>query len=161
MRVLPAGLHHRPVIDRANRAKPVPRSSPKTGMTTRAEEGLINHAFTCNAIPAQLTTYSCIQRFHAFPGHSPISGTTIIVHRPSNASSKQNAQHGNAHHRLRPPLISMPPTIPAATATPPMIATPIRPSLDTLSSISCRRLPACRFPGSLSRSKSLYRLASA
>lgn len=58
-------------------------------------------------------------------------------------------------------LISTPPITPAATARPLTMATPIRPSRATLSSISVRRFDACRFAGSFSRSRSLYRRASA
>jgi len=58
-------------------------------------------------------------------------------------------------------LISMPPSTPAATATPPAIASPYMPSLDTLSSMSPCKLWLCRFPGSFSSSSSLYRRASA
>ncbi|KAG7135859.1 hypothetical protein HYQ46_008843 [Verticillium longisporum] len=61
---------------------------------------------------------------------------------------------------LRTFRIKKAPTTPAATATPLTIATPIRPSLATLSSTSCRRLDACRFAGSFSSRRSLYRLAS-
>lgn len=57
--------------------------------------------------------------------------------------------------------ISTPPMTPAATASPLTIATPTSPSLATLSSISVRRLLACRFAGSFSSSRSLYRRASA
>lgn len=58
-------------------------------------------------------------------------------------------------HRLLAPLKIIPPTTPAASAKPPTIAIPTNPSLDTLSSISCPRLAACMFAGSLSRSRSL------
>lgn len=58
-------------------------------------------------------------------------------------------------------LIIMPPSTPAATATPPAIASPYMPSLDTLSSIRPCRLWLCRLPGSFSSNNSLYRLASA
>ena len=51
-------------------------------------------------------------------------------------------------HLLFVPLNSIPPTTPAAIATPPKIATPIIPSLATLSSIKPRRLPACKLAGS-------------
>ena len=66
-----------------------------------------------------------------------------------------------SHHFLRAPLTIMVPTMPAATASPPTIATPTIPSFATLSSIRPLRLPACIFVGSWSSKMSLYRLASA
>jgi hypothetical protein len=63
-------------------------------------------------------------------------------------------------YRLLAPLRTRLPTTPAATAKPPTMAMPIRPSLATLSSMSDPRLAACRFAGSFSRSRSLYRRAS-
>jgi hypothetical protein len=62
---------------------------------------------------------------------------------------------------LPTPLKIIPPTTPAAMATPLRIATPIKPSLATLSSIKPLRLAACKFAGSFSNNKSLYRRASA
>lgn len=58
-------------------------------------------------------------------------------------------------------LNSTPPMTPAATAMPLTMATPMRPSLATLSSISDLRLDACRFAGSRWIRRSLYRRASA
>jgi hypothetical protein len=66
-----------------------------------------------------------------------------------------------SRHLLLLPLINIPPTMPATTAAPPMMAIPISPSLFTFSSINCLRLPACRFPGSRSMSVSLNLRASA
>ena len=63
-------------------------------------------------------------------------------------------------HLLRAFLSRNAPTAPAATATPPIIATPTRPSRVTRSSMRVCRFEAWRFAGSLSRRMSLYRLAS-
>lgn len=65
------------------------------------------------------------------------------------------------NYLLLAPLKSNPPTIPAVTARPLTIATPISPSLETLSSINILKLSACRFAGSCWSSSSLYRFASA
>lgn len=63
-------------------------------------------------------------------------------------------------HRLLAPLRTRLPTSPAATAKPPTIAMPMRPSLATLSSMRDPRLAACKLAGSFSSNRSLYRRAS-
>ena len=62
---------------------------------------------------------------------------------------------------LLAPLKIIAPTPAAAMATPLSIATPKRPSLATFSSIRPLKLPACKFDGSWSSSRSLYLRASA
>ena len=73
------------------------------------------------------------------------------------------SMHATNHipYLLLVPLNIIAPTPAAAMATPLSIATPSRPSLATLSSMRPLRLPACRFDGSWSRSRSLYLRASA
>ncbi len=106
-------------------------------------------------------------------------GKTSAIETPVTASSRSGPINRRIDHRCREMyvmertrlvtsgylrlefFIMKPPTIPAATAIPPTIAIPIRPSLETLSSIRVLKLSACRLPGSLSRSKSLYLRASA
>lgn len=82
---------------------------------------------------------------------------TAQCHVPSQCKDIQQVPN----YFLRELFINKPPTMPAATAMPPTIATPIIPSFETLSSMRVLRLSACRFPGSLSSSKSLYLRASA
>lgn len=61
---------------------------------------------------------------------------------PTVIPRSQSTFHIYLTYRRRAPLNSMPPTTPAAMATPLKIATPMRPSFATLSSISPLRLPA-------------------
>lgn len=62
-----------------------------------------------------------------------------------------------SHHiyRLFAPRKTIPPTTPAARASPPTMAIPSSPSLDTFSSINCPRLAAWRLAGSFSSRRSL------
>lgn len=69
--------------------------------------------------------------------------------------------HTHTIYLLLVPLKIIPPTTPAAMASPLTIATPTRPSFATLSSISPLRLLAWRFDGSWSSNRSLYRRPSA
>jgi hypothetical protein len=79
-----------------------------------------------------------------------------------NKNDKENKRRGILYlFAVLAPLKIKPPTIPAATAKLPTMATPTKPSLATFSSINCLKLSACRFPGSKSTNNSLYRLASA
>lgn len=89
---------------------------------------------------------------------------SLCVPYPSTSMGSRPVNPSNppTYHLLRPKFLSKtPPMTPAATATPLMMATPIRPSLVTLSSIRARRLAAWRFAGSFSKRASLYFLACA
>ena len=97
------------------------------------------------------------------PCHQVLVPSTIRQQRYSLRCIAAASMHDTHHtpYLLLVPLNIIAPTPAAAMATPLSIATPSNPSLATLSSMRPLRLPACRFDGSWSRSRSLYLRASA
>ncbi len=160
-----AGLHHRTKLS-IKQTKPGQFHTSSHSKKGRTKPNVEGKQTACDQFNCCVQVCSS-QSLDAVPNHSSelgiaIMDTLLSYSSPSKRSCRPIARRSNTrYYRLRAPLISIPPTIPAATATPPMMATPTKPSLDTLSSISCCRLLACRFPGSFSSSNSLYRLASA
>ena len=99
----------------------------------------------------------CLKKSICRPEISRETRNSVLLYR-----SRDKPYPPRIHaYRLLVPLKSMPPTTPAAIATPLKMATPIRPSLATLSSIKPLRLAACKLAGSWSSKRSLYLLASA